>query len=215
MLEVLYEDNHIIVVKKEAGILSQSDITGDTDLLSLVKEYVKIKYNKPGEAYIGLVHRLDRMTSGVMVFARTSKAASRLSEQIRNHEFFKSYYAVVEGEVQKNGTFEDYLYKNEKEVKSYVVDSSKGKHAKLNYRLVNTVDNLSLVDVELLTGRHHQIRVQFSSRNHPLVGDSLYGSKYEVPLMLHCYKLKFIHPTTKEEMEFVLNPTGENWDKFF
>ena len=181
-MKVFYEDNHIIVVEKEPNIPSQSDKTGDLDLLTMVKQYVKEKYNKPNEAYIGLVHRLDRPVGGIMVFARTSKAASRLSEQIRNKEFKKRYLAVVDGKFkEKKGTLEDYLYKDERNNISKVVNSQKknAKKAKLNYEVLNYDDkrDLSLVKINLHTGRHHQIRVQMAHINHSLYGDQKYGSR--------------------------------------
>lgn len=212
-LNVLYEDNHVIVVEKPSGILSQADHTGDLDLLSMVKDYVKIKYNKPNEAYIGLVHRLDRSTSGIMVFARTSKAASRLSNQIRTGEFKKKYYAVVQGIIDKKIHLEDYLIKNEQEVKSYVTNKENGKLAILDAYPIKVVDGNTLVSIDLFTGRHHQIRVQMANISRPLVGDSLYSNSNS-KLMLHAYYLQFIHPTTKEELTFNLNPSSKEWDKY-
>lgn len=215
MLNVLYEDNHIIVVVKPSGILSQEDITKDPDMVTLLKKYIKEKYNKPGDVYLGLVQRLDRMTSGVMVFARTSKAASRLSEQIRNHSITKKYYAVVEGKTKDEDKLENYLIKDEDLVKSFVTTKEKGKSASLEYKKVKSIDNSSLVEVTLHTGRHHQIRVQMSNINHPLLGDSLYGSTTKSNMYLHCYYLKFIHPTTKEELVYENIPTGNLWDEYF
>jgi 23S rRNA pseudouridine1911/1915/1917 synthase len=215
MLNILYEDNHIIVVVKPSGILSQEDITKDPDMVTLLKKYIKDKYNKPGDVYLGLVQRLDRMTSGVMVFARTSKAASRLSEQIRNHSIIKKYYAVVEGKTKDEDKLENYLIKDEDLVKSFVTTKEKGKFASLEYKKVKSIDNSSLVEVTLHTGRHHQIRVQMSNINHPLLGDSLYGSTTKSNMYLHCYYLKFIHPTTKEELVYENIPTGNLWDEYF
>ena len=215
MLNILYEDNHIIVVVKPSGILSQEDITKDPDMVTLLKKYIKDKYNKPGDVYLGLVQRLDRMTSGVMVFARTSKAASRLSEQIRNHSIIKKYYAVVEGKTKDEDKLENYLIKDEDLVKSFVTTKEKGKFASLEYKKVKSIDNSSLVEVTLHTGRHHQIRVQMSNINHPLLGDSLYGSTTKSNMYLHCYYLKFIHPTTKEELVYENIPTGNLWDDYF
>ena len=205
-LNVLYEDNHIIVVLKPSNMLSQADITNDVDMLSLVKEYIKEKYNKPGNVYVGLVHRLDRMTSGIMVFAKTSKAASRLNEQILNGDFKKKYLAVVEGLPPKKGEFVDYLYKDEKQVKSFVVDKDKGKLSKLRFETKKRGQNQSLVEIELITGRHHQIRVQFSSRGYPLVGDVLYDSKIKKEIKLCAYYLSFLHPIKKEKLEFIEYP---------
>ena len=211
--KILYEDNHIIVVVKPSGILSQADNTKDDDMLSLIKEYIKIKYQKPGNVYLGLIHRLDRMTSGVMVFGKTSKASSRLSNDIRNHLFSKKYYAIVKGTISDSGEMIDSLIKNESTGISYV--DKNGKEAKLKYKVVKRIDNLNLVDIELLTGRHHQIRVQFSSRNNPVLGDALYDEKYDGKLYLHAYSLSFNHPVTKEKMEFIENPIGGKWDLFF
>lgn len=202
-LEIIYEDKQIIVVKKPANMLSQPDITGDDDLLTMIKSYLKEAENKPGEAYVGLVHRLDRMTSGIIVFAKRSKAAARLNEQITNHEFKKTYLALVEGIIKNDGHLEDYLWKNEQEVKSYVITKEKGKLAVLDYHIIKHYQNCTLLEVDLKTGRHHQIRVQFANINHPIVGDLLYGSKTKVPLCLHAAKLAFNHPITNERLEFV------------
>ena len=206
-LNILYEDNHVIVVVKDANILSQGDSTKDKDLLTMVKEYIKEKYNKPGNVYVGLVHRLDRPVGGIMVFAKSSKAASRLSEDIKNHrDFNKTYLCVIEGTLkEKEGTLKDYLLKKE-DGNTIVTDKSKGKMSILNYKVLKEKDNYSLVEVELVTGRHHQIRVQFSSRNHPLYGDSRYGKYTKDDICLYAYKLSFIHPTLKEKMEYKVEP---------
>ncbi len=202
-LDILYEDNHLIVVNKPENILSQGDNTNDLDMLTILKEYIKKKYNKPGNVYLGLVHRLDRPTEGVMVFARTSKAAKRLSEDIKNHRFIKRYLALVNGTLdKKEGKLEDYLIKDEDKKMSFVTDSSKGKYASLEYKVLKEFDNKSLVDILLLTGRYHQIRVQFKNINHPLVGDQKYGSDNSKHLMLCAYHLEFYHPITKEKMIF-------------
>ena len=173
MLNVIFEDNHIIVVEKPVNIPSQGDKTGDVDMLTLIKQYLKEKYNKPGNVYLGLVHRLDRPTGGIMLFAKTSKAASRLSEQIRNNEFHKEYLCIVDGKMEQNrGEFEDYLVKNERTNTSRVVNSNEknAKQAILDYEVIkyNEEINLSVLKINLQTGRHHQIRVQFASRNHSL-----------------------------------------------
>lgn len=214
-LEILYEDNHLIVCVKPVGILSQEDHTKDMDMLTLLKHYIKDKYNKPGNVYLGLVHRLDRMTGGVMVFAKTSKAASRLNEQIKNHEFVKKYYALVNGVLNESGHLENYLFKDEDEVKSYVGNKNSGKIAILDYQVVKVYDNNTLVDISLKTGRHHQIRVQFSHINHPLVGDRLYGNDNKNNLMLYAYSLSFYHPITKELLEFKKIPTHDKWQNYF
>ena len=175
-LNVIYESNHVIVVEKPANIPSQADKTGDIDMLQLVKDYLKEKYHKPGNVYIGLVHRLDRPVGGIMCFAKTSKAAARLSEAIRQNQVEKIYLAVVDGKLEtEKGIMEDYLLKNEKNNVSQVVKegTQNAKLAKLSYEVLNYREdnNISLVKIKLETGRHHQIRVQFSSRGHSLYGD--------------------------------------------
>ncbi len=211
-MRVIYEDNHIIVVVKEPNIPSQSDKTGDIDMLTLVKNYVKEKYNKPGEAYIGLVHRLDRPVGGLMIFARTSKAASRLSEQIRNKTFKKKYLAVVDGKFDnKSGTLTDYLYKDERNNISKVVSETKknSKRAELDYEVLNYDDkrNLSLVKINLYTGRHHQIRVQMANVGHSLFGDQKYGTRGKgKQIRLWAYEIEFEHPITKEQLKFTDYP---------
>ena len=216
-LNVLYEDNHIIVVVKPNNILSQSDSTKDIDMLSMVKQYVKEKYNKPGNVYIGLVHRLDRPVGGVMVFARSSKAASRLSEMIKNKDFEKKYLAVVRGHLdKKEDELTDYLLKEENG-NTIITTKDKGKIAKLKYKVLeeNKSNNLSLVEIELLTGRHHQIRVQFASRGHSLYGDQRYGIQDNNQIALWAYSLKFVHPVKKEEMEFTqFPPKNDIWNLF-
>lgn len=211
---ILYEDNHLLVVIKEPNILSQSDITGDSDMLSILKNYLKEKYHKPGNVYLGLVHRLDRPTGGVMVFARTSKAASRLFTEIQNKEFHKTYLAVVHGKIEKNNTYIDYLEK--KETKSFISDKNHGKYAKLSFKRLEYLENenLSLVEINLETGRNHQIRVQFTSRNHPLFGDLKYGNDIHKNLGLYAYKLEFFHPITKKQLVFTSYPNYSPFNKF-
>ena len=201
-LEVLYEDNHVIVCYKPAGVLSQADNTGDIDMLTLVKDYLKKRYNKEGNVFVGLVHRLDRMTSGVMVFGKTSKGAMRLSNDIANGNFFKEYLAVCEGNIEDydETTLIDYLEKDEKNNKSFI--SKNGKEAILTYRVITTKNNKSLVRVKLKTGRHHQIRVQMSNIGHPLYGDIKYGSPHKDNLALQAYKLSFYQPVTRELLTF-------------
>ena len=216
-LNVLYEDNHVIVVVKPFNVLSQSDITGDIDMLTMVKDYIKVKYNKPGNVYVGLVHRLDRPTSGIMVFAKTSKAASRLSEQIRTHNFNKEYIAVVHGIMENSeGTMIDYIKKEDK--RGVITTENFGKYSELKYKVidVNQKENLSLVDISLITGRYNQIRVQFASRNHPLYGDNKYGRLDKKQLCLVAKSLEFIHPTTKELMTFKIDidKNMSGFDKF-
>ena len=181
-MKILYEDNHIIVVEKMPNIPSQGDKTGDTDMLTLIKKYLKEKYNKPGNVYLGLIHRLDRPVGGVMVFAKTSKAAARLSEQVRNKELKKKYLVIVDGKLEKlKDILEDYLLKNERNNLSKVVKegTKNSKFASLDYEVIkyNEETNLSVLKINLHTGRHHQIRVQLSSRNHSIYGDQKYGTR--------------------------------------
>ncbi len=211
-LNILYEDNHIIVVEKKPNVLCQGDYTKDLDLLTMIKSYLKEKYQKPGNVYLGLVHRLDRPVGGVMVFAKTSKAASRLSKMIQNHEMVKEYLLVCYGNVDKKGTMEDYIEKLDE--KSIITNKEQGKYAKLEYELIKKHDNLNLVKVNLITGRHHQIRLQFASRGCPLYGDQLYGKEDRKQIALFAYHLKFKHPVKDEVMDFILMPKGGIWNEF-
>ena len=207
-LKILYEDNHIIVVEKPPNIPSQGDKTNDVDMLTIIKDYLKEKYNKPGNVYLGLVHRLDRPVGGVMVFAKTSKAAGRLSEQVRNKTFKKEYLAIVDGKPKKEkDTLEDYLLKNEKTNTSKVVKegTKNSKFAKLDYELLkyNEEIDLSLLKILLHTGRHHQIRVQLSNMGHGICGDQKYGTRGRgKQISLWAYKLTIEHPITKENISF-------------
>ena len=214
-LNVIYEDNHIIVVVKPVNIPSQGDKTGDTDMLTIIKQYLKEKYNKPGNVYLGLVHRLDRPVGGVMVFAKTSKAAARLSEQVREKTFRKKYLVIANGKFENdNGVLEDYLLKNEKTNMSKVVPegTKNSKYAKLEYRVLkyDSELNLSVLKINLHTGRHHQIRVQLSSRGHSIYGDQKYGGRgHGKQICLWAYELTIQHPITKEEMSFKALPDKE------
>ena len=207
-LKVIFEDNHIIVVEKKPNIPSQSDKTGDIDMLTIVKQYIKEKYNKPRNVYLGLVHRLDRPVGGVMIFAKTSKAASRLSNQVREKVFKKKYLAVVDGRFkEKEGSLEDYLYKDERNNTSRVVNREKknSKLAKLDYKelVYNEVKDLSLLEINLHTGRHHQIRVQLANAGHSIFGDQKYGKRGQgKQIALWAYELTIEHPITKEEITF-------------
>ena len=207
-LNVLFEDNHIIVVEKLVNIPSQGDKTGDIDMLTIVKEYIKEKYNKPGNVYLGLVHRLDRPVGGVMVFAKTSKAAGRLSQQVREKIFQKEYLVIADGKFEKrSGIMEDYLLKDEKNNQSKVVKegTKNSKYAKLEYEVLKYDEelNLSVLKVKLDTGRHHQIRVQLSSREHSIYGDQKYGGRgHGKQICLWAYKLTIEHPISKEKMTF-------------
>lgn len=216
MINILYEDNHLLVVVKPVNIPVQEDNSKDLDLLTLLKEDIKKRYRKPGNVYLGLVHRLDRPVGGVMVFAKTSKAASRLSEQVRTQKFEKIYHAVVIGEVvPKEGSMKDYLLKDSK-TNMTIVDKN-GKEAILDYKVLNTVKNMSLVEISLKTGRSHQIRVQFSSRGYPLYGDQRYNQNAKVgeQIALFASSLSFYHPVTKEKMTFTVPlPNQDPWMKF-
>ena len=221
MIKVIYEDNHLLVVEKPVNVLSQGDDTNDKDMVNLLKDYIKVKYNKPGNVFIGLVHRLDRPVGGIMVFAKTSKAASRLSEQVRNKSFKKTYRAVLNGNMRKDSdTLKDYLYKNKKTNMVSVVNKNHkdAKDAELSYETIAKNEKFSMVQVDLKTGRPHQIRVQFSSRNHPLFGDQRYGqhiNKKGDQIALWSYKIEITHPTTKEKMEFICNPPNNYpWNLF-
>lgn len=214
-LKILYEDNHIIVVEKPVNIPSQGDKTGDIDMLTIIKRYLKEKYNKPGNVYLGLVHRLDRPVGGVMVFAKTSKAAARLSEQVRNKDFRKRYLVIVNGKFdERKGTLQDYLLKNEKNNMSKVVKegTKNAKLAILDYEVIKYDPelNLSVLKIDLHTGRHHQIRVQLSSRGHSIYGDQKYGGRgHGKQICLWAYQLTLFHPITKEEMTFTSMPEKE------
>ena len=221
MIKVIYEDNHLLVVEKPVNVLSQGDDTNDKDMVNLLKDYIKVKYNKPGNVFIGLVHRLDRPVGGIMVFAKTSKAASRLSEQVRNKSFKKTYRAVLNGNMRKdNDTLKDYLYKNKKTNMVSVVNKNHkdAKDAELSYETIAKNGKFSMVQVDLKTGRPHQIRVQFSSRKHPLFGDQRYGqdiNKKGDQIALWSYKIEITHPTTKEKMEFICEPPNKYpWNLF-
>ena len=208
MINILYEDNHLLVALKPVNIPVCEDSSSDDDFLNMLKHYLEKKYNKKN-AFLGLVHRLDRPVGGVMVFAKTSKAAKRLNEQIKNHEFNKIYLAVLDGTLKnKNGKLVNYLYKDEKLKKSMVVDKShlKAKLSELNYEVIGYNDDTTIVKITLITGRHHQIRVQCSNIGYPLVGDQLYGKENKKQIMLYAYKLEFIHPTTKEKMTYQILP---------
>ena len=218
-VKVLYEDNHIIVAIKPAGVLSQSDGSNAPDMLNILKAYIKEKYQKPGEVYLGLVHRLDRPVSGVMVFARTSKAASRLSEQIRLRKVDKIYRCVVNGVLEGEGRLENYISKDESSNTVTVSDSEKPgfKASYLDYRALACKDGLTLVEVKLGTGRSHQIRAQMAHFGHPLIGDQKYGLRDNrtKDIALEAYKLSFEHPVKREFIAFeVPIPSGFPWNLF-
>lgn len=224
-LKVVYEDNHLLVVVKPQNILSQADSTNDEDMLTLCKQYIKEKNNKPGEVFVGLVHRLDRPTGGLMVFAKTSKCASRLSEQIRNGEFIKEYLTVVLNKPrEESAKLTHYLKKDEinNVVRVVPMLESGAKKCELVYKTLQYNDKLSLLNVRLLTGRSHQIRVQMSTIGNAVFGDVKYKGDIVkgYNLALWAYKLSFIHPTTKKVLNFVCYPPEDeipwsyfNWSK--
>ena len=213
-IKVLYEDNHVIVVVKPYNILSQGDNTGDISMLELIKNYLKEKYHKPGNVYLGLVHRLDRPVGGIMVFAKTSKAAARLTKSFSNHRVDKKYLAIIHGRMDKEGKLIDYISKTSNG--NAIIDKN-GKEAILTYKELeyNSDNDCSLVSISLETGRHHQIRVQFASRGHYLLGDQRYGVEDKEQICLYCYHLSFEHPVTKERLEFESLPEKKGyWTKF-
>lgn len=218
--EILYEDNHILVVVKPQNIPTQADISGDADMLTILKQYLIKKYDKPGDAYLGLLHRLDRPTGGVMVFAKTSKAASRLSEKIRSGDFEKTYAAVTVGRPNRTGRVEHFLIKDEKTNTVTLAPSTlEGvKRALSEVRVIDEKDGCSLVSVKLLTGRTHQARVQLKALGAPIVGDGKYaGEKYKSAphLALWAYRLCFAHPVSGDIMTFLSEPPSEfPWNMF-
>lgn len=206
-MQILYEDNHLIAVNKAPGEIVQGDKTGDKPLSDTLKEYIKLKYNKPGEVFLGVPHRLDRPTSGVVLFARTSKALVRLNEMFKNHDAMrKTYWAIVQGAPkQPEARLENYLVRNEQQNKSYIAKpgARDAKLAVLTYRTLTRGDHYSLLEVELLTGRHHQIRCQLAAIGCPIKGDLKYGAKRSNPdgsISLHARQITFVHPVRKEQL---------------
>ena len=203
-MEIVYEDNHIIIVNKQSGEIVQGDKTGDTPLSETVKQYIKEKYQKPGEVFLGVVHRLDRPVSGLVVFARTSKALTRLNKMFAEGEVHKTYWAIVTGKPQvSEATLEHWLVRNEKQNKSYAYDTEKphSKKAILKYREISHGDRYSLLEVQLLTGRHHQIRCQLAKAGMPIKGDLKYGAPRSNPdgsISLLSRRVEFIHPVSKQ-----------------
>ena len=205
-INILFEDNHLLVVEKPVNVPVQEDSSKDIDLLSILKNYIKEKYNKPGNVYLGLVHRLDRPASGIMVFAKTSKAASRLSEQVRTNKIKKTYHIVVKGNIKNKDRLVDYLVKDSKKNMSFVTTKEKGKESILEYEVIDRVNDYNLIKVNLITGRSHQIRVQFSSRGFPLVGDQKYNMNTDkIDIALFSNELSFYHPISKELLNFKIN----------
>lgn len=206
-MEIIYEDNHIIVVNKAVSEIVQGDKTGDTPLVETVRQYLKDKYNKPGNVFCGLTHRLDRPVSGLVIFAKTSKALTRLNKMFQEHAIQKTYWAIVKNVPQPlEGHLEHYLVRNEKQNKSYASLAPKGaksKHASLNYKVIAKSDRYTLVEVDLETGRHHQIRCQLAAIDCPIKGDLKYGfdrSNKDGGISLHARKVTFIHPVSNEEI---------------
>ena len=220
-MTVVYEDNHIIVVNKTASEIVQGDKTGDTPLSETVKQYLKEKYNKPGNVFLGVTHRLDRPVSGLVVFAKTSKALSRLNDMFRNGEVKKTYWAIVKNRPQElEGELTNWLVRNEKQNKSYAYDKEvkDSKKAVLCYKTIGHSQNYHLLEVDLKTGRHHQIRCQLAKMGCPIKGDLKYGSPRSNPdgsICLHARRIAFIHPVSKESIEIEAPvPSGNLWNGF-
>lgn len=214
-LQILHEDNHIIVVNKRVGDIVQGDKTGDKPLSEIVKEYVKEKYNKPGEVFLGVVHRLDRPTTGIVVFARTSKALTRLNELFANRETQKTYWAIVKKRpVKEQDTLVHFIKRNEKNntSKAHIHEVLESKKASLEYTIIKTLDNYFALEIKLHTGRHHQIRAQLAAISCPIKGDLKYGFDRSNPdggIHLHARKLIFIHPVSKQTIE-IIAPTPKD-----
>jgi len=218
LLDILYEDNHLIALNKRAGDLVQGDKTGDKPLPDLIKTYIKDKYNKPGNVFCGVIHRLDRPTTGIVLFARTSKGLERMNAAFKNRETKKQYWALVEGKLEDGRDLQHYLKKSSKTNKSTVFKrpEPEAKEALLSFKVLNTGDRYSLVEIDLHTGRHHQIRAQFSAIGHPVKGDVKYGARRgerDKSICLHSRNLTFEHPTTKELVNIIAK-TPSTFDPF-
>ncbi len=211
-LKILYEDNHLIVIEKPINVLSQKDNSEDVDITEIVKYFLKQKYQKPGNVYLGLIHRLDRRVGGVLVLTKTSKAASRLSEDIRNNNFEKYYIGKANGIIKQDGSINVKIKKDEKIKKAII--SNDGKPSTLDYTIINYDNDNTFVHINLHTGRYNQIRVSFSHINHPLVNDYKYGNckVNNDELGLWCSKIVINHPITKEKLEFISLPKGKIWE---
>lgn len=213
--QIVYEDNHLLIINKKVGQLVQGDKTGDQSLLELIKDFIKKRDNKPGNVFLGLVHRIDRPTSGLVIYAKTSKALSRLTQMVKNREVKKTYWAVVAKEmIPRSQRLVHYLKKNEKNNKAIVFPKATdgAKEAILTYNIIKILDNYLLLEIDLETGRHHQIRAQLSKTGVPIKGDLKYGSPRSNPdggINLHARKLEFIHPVTKEKVE-IIAPVPQN-----
>ena len=218
-IEILFEDNHIIVVNKRSGDLVQGDKTGDAPLSDILKEFIKVKYNKPGNVYLGVVHRLDRPTTGIVIFAKTSKALERLNKMLRDKEIDKTYWAVVKNKPSKGkDTLINYLRKNPKNNKATVFnkETKDTKKAILHYKTLKSLDNYHLLEIDLETGRHHQIRAQLSHIKCPIKGDLKYGfsrSNKDAGIHLHARRIQFTHPVSKEAIKIEApTPKDPIWD---
>lgn len=217
--QIVYEDNHLLVINKQVGQLVQGDKTGDKSLLDEIKDFIKIRDHKPGNVFLGLVHRIDRPTSGLVIYAKTSKALSRLTQMVKNREIEKTYWAIVPKEIiPLEQKLVHYLRKNEKNNKATVFEkiTEGAKEARLHYKVIRTLDNYYLLEIDLETGRHHQIRAQLAKIGIPIKGDLKYGASRSNPdggIHLHARKLSFIHPVTKEAIEIIAptNPQDKIW----
>ena len=220
-MDVVYEDNHLIIVNKSSSEIVQGDKTGDKPLAEMVKEYITQKYHKPGNVFLGVVHRLDRPVSGLVVFARTSKALARLNEMFRTKEVHKTYWAIVGNcPSAEEGELVHWLVRNEKQNKSYAYDKEKpeAKKAILDYKLIGRSERYFLLEVDLKTGRHHQIRCQLAKMGCPIKGDLKYGSPRSNPdgsICLHARRVRFVHPVSKQEIDVTAPvPEGNLWHSF-
>lgn len=220
-MDVVYEDNHLIIVNKSSSEIVQGDKTGDKPLAEMVKEYIKQKYHKPGNVFLGVVHRLDRPVSGLVVFARTGKALARLNEMFRTKEVHKTYWAIVGNcPPTEEGELVHWLVRNEKQNKSYAYDKEKpeAKKAILDYKLIGRSERYFLLEVDLKTGRHHQIRCQLAKMGCPIKGDLKYGSPRTNPdgsICLHARRVRFVHPVSKQEIDVTAPvPEGNLWHSF-
>jgi len=220
-LEILYEDNHIIAVNKKPSQIVQSDKTGDKPLFDLVKDYIKVKYNKPGEVFLGVIHRIDRPVSGVVIFARTTKALTRLNEMMKNKEIKKTYLAIVKNPPPaQEGLLENHITRNTKQNKSYCIDkpTKDSQEAQLKYRVISKSDNYYLLEIDLITGRHHQIRAQLSAIGSPIKGDLKYGfdrSNKDASICLHSHTINLNHPVTQQNITITAPmPNNNTWNMF-
>ena len=216
-IDVIFEDNHLIAVNKKSGEIVQGDKTGDEPLSERVKKYLKVKYNKPGNVFLGTIHRIDRPTSGIVIFAKTSKALSRMNEKFRQNKISKTYWAIVKNRLpKKNDLLEHYLLKNQKKNKSFLSTEEKGKLSILEYNFLNNLNNYFLYEIFPKTGRHHQIRVQLSNMGSPIKGDLKYGAIRSNPnggINLHAKKIDFNHPVTKKSVSIEANcPKEKIWN---